>query len=448
MAEKEIKDAIIIGAGTAGMAAAAKIAETGKAVTLIEASSAPGGRARTIEDQKSGEHTDNGQHMAMGAYHGFLKFLGMLGTDDKFTELPPLRMYFLTPENKYKLDTRSLSGRIGAVRAMAGFDAIDWRSKLKMGEFAAKILAGAVFPGHMTAEEVLRENHQTEQSINNFWQPLIIATMNAPIEKASGRVFIRILELAFFGNPDDARMMLPSVPIGELFAPIDDYLKRRNGEIIYDSRAQSVDFVNNRFLVTCSGGRKITAKSLIAAVPPNRLKSLTPRIGGFEKLIGFCEQIDYSPIVSIYIRSRKKLYVPPMAALLRSRLQWIFDRNYIIKQYNDSPDTGRYTITISAADEIFPLPQKEIVDFCAEELMKFFPRLKKNDIIDTKVVKDAHATPLITPGTESIRPANDTNLNGFFVAGDWTDTRLPATLESAARSGFSAAEKCLDFLDR
>ncbi|MFP4527322.1 MAG: hydroxysqualene dehydroxylase HpnE [Candidatus Kapaibacterium sp.] len=436
----------IIGAGAAGLAAAVHLAQSGVKPIVIEASPSPGGRARS-RTAALGETIDNGQHLMIGAYESFIKLLEITGERDSYVALPPFRMDFRRSTNRYRLDTSPFSGRIGAAWAMLRFGALDIQSKLRLAAFVAQIISGRIDAANLTAGDVLRKYGQTPLAIGTFWEPLIVATMNSPIDRASGRLFMNIVRIAFFGRPEDGRLLLPSKSSGEIFAHAERFITSRGGEVYYTKRVSNFEKIDSGFRLICRDNMNFDCDGVISAVPPASLKPILPPGGDFGALAGFCEELEYSPIVSIYIWSRRRLDLPPMTALLDSPLQWIFARDEFISGYSSNGDAHRYAITISAADAIMPMKRNEIIEFTIHELSSFFPDFSENDLINFEIIKEGLATPLFTPEMESRRPENATSMPGMFVAGDWTATGLPATLESAARSGFAAAKKCLEFVN-
>lgn len=433
---------LIIGAGAAGIAAAVELAPH-TPVVLAEARPYIGGRARSFADRDTGEIIDNGQHVLMGCYSDFLSVLQRLGTRRLLRRQEALRVEFAGADGlRDTLDCSALPGAAGVAAGILRLRGLNFASKTAALLFAGAMRAGLLRPDGLTVAEFLRKYRQPPEVIRRLWEPIVLATLNAAPEHAAAVLLAEVLRRAFFGKRDASQLLFAAEGLGELFAPAGNYLENRGGRLLTSHSAEELLVENGRVVaVKFAGGETLACRAVIAAVPPKALARLLPdalrRSPPFDALNDF----RFSPIVSLYLWFDRPVMRGEFAAMLGTTSQWVFNRRALAAAPPDvaARYPGHVAITVSAGDAIAEQSPETLALHCAAETQSAFPEARGASLLAWKVIKEKSATFLATPDVEPRRPRPQTPLPNLFLAGDWTATGLPATLEGAAQSGLAAA---------
>ncbi len=438
---------IIIGAGVAGISAAIGCALAGKKVLLIEQSGYLGGRSRSFTDTATGETIDNGQHVLMGCYSSLLFTLDTLGTSHLLRRQSALSVQFIDADGRRDtLDTSHLPGRAGIVIGILNLKNVTWLSKARALELAIRMQLGRATAGTKTALDFLTYYNQTPEMIDRFWTPIILATLNASPNSASASLLLEVMRRAFFGGRLASQLIISSVGLTQLFEPLKAWLAERGGEILLNTRIESVTIKDETIhSVTSSRGEVFAVENVISAIPPKQLIRILPSEQQTTKEFDQLKKFQFSPIVSVYLWFDRQFFDGDFAAMLGTKTQWIFNRRRIAEATKESirafPE--HLSLTVSAGEDLVDIQPDMVVESCLTELRTAFPKAKKATLLASKVIKEKSATFLATPEIEPIRPKPETPIPNLFLAGDWTATGLPATLEGASQSGFSAAKSAL-----
>jgi squalene-associated FAD-dependent desaturase len=439
MNKKTTYDVIILGAGIAGISSAIHCVKSGKKPLLIESTSNIGGRARSFVDRISGDVIDNGQHVMMGCYSSFFEIIKEIGMMDKF-----LKQEYLTIPFHFKngekdiLITKGIAGFNGPIGMALGLMRLNFlnaRDKRSVLLFAIRLTLGICKPGSMTAKEFLLSEAQSDALIDLIWTPVILATMNGKPEDVSARVFITVLRLAFFGAGDASSLYIPQCGLSELFEPFEEWLKLHGGMMMHGNGAESIIIEDEHITgITLHDGTSLVAKNIISAIPPHALLKILPDDLKKHAYFSELELFHYSPIISLYLWFDTTFPDIDLTAMMDSTIQWIFKKSTTMKSAK-----SLLALTISAGDDIVGLTTEEIALHCANEIRVCFPEMRNATLLHWKVIKEKSATVLFDPDAEERRPKTQGPIKGFYLAGDWTNTGLPATLEGAALSGKVAA---------
>ncbi len=435
----------IVGAGISGTSAALHAAEKKYNVSLFEATDSVGGKARSFFDSKSNEFIDNGQHALMGAYTEFLNICKILGTTKYIYEPQKLSIAFASPNSSLDtLEQTLFQGKYGTLLGLLRFKKLDFASKFSIIQLFSKLLISSPKSGE-SCISFLKKERQTGQAIEIFWEPLILAVMNASVNEAPAALLITVIKKAFLGNSFESKLLLPSTAINKLIAPIESHLKIHKGVLHLSESVKSVEKVGQKFRIATNKANYEFDK-VIFSLSPKRIQKILLIKSQFSLAIDtIVSNMQYSPIISAYLWYNKYLELPEIIALTQTKTQWIFNRSKILQE-----DKGTFPFslacTISAADEIENMKNDQIIDLMDEEIKQCLPHMSGNQLEYARVVRERSATPLFTKDNIHLRPNNQTDIPGLFVAGDWTDTGLPATIEGAALSGKLAAES-LDSTD-
>ena len=426
-------DVIIVGAGVAGISAAVHSIKNGKKPLLIEATANIGGRARSFIDVISGDSIDNGQHVMMGCYSAFIELIDILGMMDFMHKQRSLTIPFHFPDGENDVLRASvlggINGPIGMAMGMLRLSFLSRKEKRSLMFFSLRLKLGMCKPGSMNALEFLQSESQSVNLISLIWTPVILATMNGKPEEVSAKIFMTVLQLAFFGKGDSSSLYIPTCGLSELLKPASDWLIQHGGSIMQSNGVRSIIMENDALIgVELSDGNILESSRIISAIPPHALQKIIPDRYMVHDYFSSLNSMKYSPIVSLYLWFDSSFPEIELAAIMHSSTHWIFP-----KKTNMNGAQSLLALTISAGDEIVSKSTEEIAYHCAEEVKTYFPEMKLASLLHWKVIKEKHATILIDP--EMKRPQQQSPIEGLFLAGDWTETGLPATLEGAALSG-------------
>lgn len=394
----------VVGAGYAGMAAAVTLAERGIPVTVFESGPVPGGRARRVVSQ--GTELDNGQHILVGAYSELFRLMRTVGVPQSAVLRVPLELRYALGFSLRALRLPFPLGLLGGLLLARGLPMSD---RLGAVRFVATLRAnGFRLERDVTVAELLRV-HRQEGAIGHYlWRPLCVSALNTPVAIASARAFLVVLRDALLGGAGASDLVLPRVDLSRLFPdPAAEYVSRNGGEVRLRSPVESIEVLKKDFA------------TIIVAAGPHQLKTLLP---------GVAESHTYQPIYTCYLQYGDGVKLPfPMIGLADGLVQWVFDRGTLLGE------KGRLACVISAQGDHQQMSQDELAEVCHREL-------KKNNLVDenplwTRVIAEKRATITCSVG----RPSIETAMPGVHIAGDYTDTEYPPTLEAAVRSGVRAA---------
>ncbi|MCS7176117.1 MAG: hydroxysqualene dehydroxylase HpnE [Candidatus Kapabacteria bacterium] len=427
-----MSQAVVVGAGVAGMSAAVHLTLRGWRVKLVEAAITVGGRATSVWDSVAGEFVDCGQHVFIGAYREFLALLRIIGSEHLVGSGGPLRFQFWDGEQHFLFDAGRMPGRLGflaALNCLPGMKAID---KLRLFR-ALWDLAVRGIPETPVAE-FLRRSRQSLAAQRAFWWPMTLATLNTTPEEASVTLLRVVLREGFLQGSVAARFIVPSCSLLELFQPIAGWLESHGGELRLGVTAEAVLYGSSQvYGIRIRGGELLRADAVILAVPPWVLPRLFPALLHLPEYRCFLESASYSPIVTLYLWLREPLMTEPICAFAHPDLHWAFRR------------PTRYgaevvALVTSAADHLLHLPRQMLVERLLKAFVKAFPTFRLELVLRQRLMVERRATLKVTPTLNALRPSGVTQWPNLMLAGDWLQTGFPCTLEGAACSGRAAAE--------
>ena len=437
-----MKKVIIIGGGFAGLSAAAELSSAGFHVTLIEQRRFLGGRAFSFFDKNTGLELDNGQHILMGCYENTFRFLEKIGVTDKLYFQKDLCVDFLdTTGNACRLNCMPLPAPFHILAGILRFKAISLSERIRMLNMAKGVMFGnTTNSSHdLTITEWLKMLGQGEKARETLWDIITLATMNEHPDKSSAAIFRNVMKKAFFSLRRNSRIVLPVVPLSSLFTEAAEIYIRKNGGSIEKGIAVSTLLTRNNSVsgVQLKDGRIFCGDYYISAVPYYSVQKLFAGSGFLGTELNSVPGLRPSPIISIHLLFNKPLTEQTFAALLNSPIQWVFNKEKI---FRDTAYRGLLSIVISGAHEYIDVPSEKLVEMALRELKKVIPATSTARLLSCKVIKERHATFPPQPGVDECRPSQKTSIKNLFLAGDWTDTGLPATIEGAVLSGHKCAK--------
>lgn len=425
----------IIGGGVAGLSAAVFLADKGFAVTLTEASPKLGGRTYSFFDKTFGDIIDNGQHILASWYHNTFDFLKIIGSYDKLSFQKQLEVRFIDDNaQNYVLKASKLPPPLHLAFGLMKYKALDFKDQQSVASLVNVIKSDKIKDSElkdMNTDELFRLSKQTEKGINNFWKPFIIAVFNAEPANTSAYSFSKIIKTGFI-EKGGSNLVIPDAFLNDIFIePAGQFLKLKNAKIFINKKASKINFSNNAVTsVILEDNSEIKSDFYISSVPFFDFKNL---VNGE---LGYKGELKSSPIVNIHLKFDKsidELIRHKFVGLLNTHSQWVF-------RVKDN----QICIVISAANEIAEMDKDKIINLAIEELNKCVPEFNNHKIIAQRVIKEMRAT--FIPDKESLknRPDNVTKYHNFFIAGDWTNTGLPATIEGAVKSAKICTENILN----
>jgi hydroxysqualene dehydroxylase len=433
----------IIGGGLSGLAAAVELVSNGVDVALFEQSPRLGGRCYSYIDSKTGDVVENGQHVLLGAYHNTLRYLKMVGTRDCLHHERRLVLPFHHPTKGRAvfalsslpkpfhltagmLKCKLLSFNDRQKLLKVGFELNGWNSELE------KKLST------LTIDQWLTGLHQSEEAKQSFWYPVAISVMNESPQKASALLFARSLKAAFMGKKSDSAFLIPSIGQTELYASgAEMILKNKKSKFFLNTEVQTILVENSKAIgLQIGDGKTVRANNIISAVPYFSLHGLIPNKFRSETPFADLHRFESSAIISIHLWFDQDIMDVPYIGLIGKDIQWIFNRRRIMKVENNK--TGYLSAVISAANDFVNLSKAELVAMALNNLREAFPESGQANLIHSIVIKEKRATFSPTNDVECFRPTTESPIRNLFLAGDWTATGLPPTIEGAVLSGFRA----------
>jgi squalene-associated FAD-dependent desaturase len=434
---------VVVGGGWAGLSAALALVERGVDVQVIEKRAILGGRAYSYRAREAGHVVDNGQHLLMGCYDATLKFLHRIGAEDRVEIQPQLSVPFLDPDRgaatfRCASAPSPLHLTLGALRY--GHLSTSERLRLLLGGMRVALMYRG--GSSATVSQALDEAGQGHAARKCFWNPLAIAVLNELPERASADLFAEVLRRVFFARAAASRIVFPRVGLSDLFAePAARAIEKAGGAIESGPAVREIAMADDRATgVLIQGQMLARADAVILAVPPPAVTPLLPeRLRSAAPFVGLGE-LRAAPIVSAHLWFAKSFATERMAGFLDGPIHWLFTPPM-------QPASGRYvTLVASGAHELAGKPGEEILRIARHELARYVPVTRELDTTDELVVKETQATFAATPEEQPRRLGVRTPVANLFLAGDWTDTGLPATLESAVLSGERAAAAAARYL--
>lgn len=425
----------IIGGGWAGMAAATVLATHDIAPTVFEAAQTLGGRARRVVSNQ--KNLDNGLHILIGAYSETIRMIRMVnesGCEEGLLRLP----LQLRVEPGFNLRAWPLPRPLNMAAGLLCAHGLGFPAKLAALQFMRSLRRKQFRcnPG-TTVSDLLRQYHQPDPIVENLWKPLCISALNTGIDEADAQVFLRVLRDSLVGPAGASDLLLPQVDFSALFPePAADLVRRHGGEIRLGETVSALRALDQQFEITASSTERFS--HVIVAVAPHRLEQVAGTIPQLGSEVEMVRRFQYQPIYSVFLQYPHEISLPAaMIGMRNGFVQWVFDRGKL------SAQRGMIGVVISASGPHQALSRDELARRTHEELAQVYslPVPKWSQVIAEK-----RATFACVPGLK--RPANETAIKGLFLAGDYTESPYPATLEAAVRSGSQCAQHILEQLGR
>ena len=480
------KEVIIVGGGLAGLAAAVVLADEGFQITVVERRPFLGGRASSYplpnpqrlgsiadpepwesapvhseeaatNSSRSAQQTDseaceayidNCQHILMKCCTNLLDFYQRLSVDHLITFFD--RFTFLDQNGRVAvLKGSNLPAPFHLIPSFIQFHPLGWRDKLALAYGLWCMMRERQQLKELdriTMLDWLQKHRQSPGAIDIFWRPVLVSALNEQIELASARYGVKVFLDGFLNHPKSFHMGVPRVPLGELYTePCLAYLKAKGGQVHLRRSVAGIEMNNSRVGgIIMSDGARVVGDYYLSTVPPEILLKLLPaQLLDNSAYFRNLKRFESSPITSIYLWFDRPVTDLENCAILGHEVQWLFRRNDDRREAD--PINHEYlALVVSASRRLVPLSPKEIIGLALDDLRAVLPTSGQAKLLHGVVLKEPFATFSCRAGCDEYRLEQRTPFENFFVAGDWTKTDWPPTMEGAVRSSYRCAELVLE----
>jgi len=454
-----LSQAIIIGGGLAGLAAGAALAERRFGVTILESRPRLGGRASSFSDPVTGETIDNCQHVAMGCCTNFRAFCQLVGIEGHFhTES---ELHFIGPDGtRYAWKASSLPAPFHLMPAFFRLGYLTLGQKIT----AARALRSLVRHGGRPGESFagwLKRHRQPAEVIERFWEVVLVSALSESMDRIDVGYARKVFVDGFLANREGWKVVVPNQPLDEIYSPVKSWLERRGATVRTSAGVDRIEFANDRAVaVHLRNGERIEADDVVVAVPWDRTEALlkdaparspaSPKKPGFCELPGFSGPTESAPISSVHLWFDRPITDLPHAVFVGKSSQWLFQRgeesNAAAASGSGGAPPGRsfyYQVVVSASRGFLQMESRQAIELVRQELASVWPIVNEAKLLRGRVVTEHKAVFSPLPGIDDLRPSQHTSIPNLHLAGDWTRTGWPATMEGAVKSGFLAAASVL-----
>lgn len=429
---------IVIGGGLAGLATASALAPRGFEVTILESRGRLGGRAGSFTDPTTGQLIDTCQHVSMGCCTNLAHFCRTVGIDHLLQPQPAL--YFMTADGRVsRFAADRWPAPLHLARSFLQAHYLSAGDKVRIA-WGLAALARSSDEDDSPFLEWLVRHRQTASCIERFWGVVLTSALNESPQRMGLRYARKVILDGFLRHRRGFEVELPAVPLGRLYGEeLGLWFDKHGVRCLLNHRAQSLKLVDDRVHgVELRGGETMHADWYVAAVPFDRLLDLLPaETVESHEVFRNLRKLETAPITSIHLWFDRPVMTHPHLVLVGCTGQWIFNRG------ETAPDEHYIQVVVSASRQFDSVGHQEVQRLILDEVKVLLPEAREAELIRSKVVTERSATFSAVPGVDRWRSVNQSPIDNLILAGDWTATGWPATMEGAVRSGYLAAEVIL-----
>ena len=441
----------IVGAGVAGLAAGCALAEAGYTVTLFERRPYVGGRASSYPHPGSGQTIDNCQHILLGCCTNLRSLLSRVGREDAVAWTSHIT-YIEPGGRRSVVRSTALPAPFQSAPSFLRAQCFSFADKRAIAHGLRQFFTGypADVPGGESFLTWARRHGQTPGALRRFWEPILQSALNDDLDRISVHYAGKVLRDSFLNSAEAGRIGVPLLPLSEMYSGAAAYLQARGGTVHLRTGVEQLEQTTEGWrLHTRSGDGAHTFDDIVLALPfeaTERLVTSLPASPARDALLKNFERFEHAPLVGVHLWFDREITELPHAVLLDATIQWMYQRDKL--QSAPAGQGSHLELVVSVAHKLVPMSQRDIIELAVRELALFFPAVREARLLQAIVTKEVRATFSVPPGLDAHRPGARTAWPGLYLAGDWTDTGWPATMEGAARSGFLAAEAATGGLHR
>jgi zeta-carotene desaturase len=431
----------VVGGGVAGMSAACALAEAGMRVRLVERRSYLGGRATSFLHPGVGEVIDNCQHVLFGCCTNLAGFYRRIGVADRIRWTSGMTM--IEPGGRRSpLGPSWLPAPLHGLPRLLAARAFTLRDKAALGRAFRALLRPVPADSTESLAAWLARNGQTKGALDRFWRLVIASALNADIDSIALPYAAKVVRELFMNSAEAGRMGLSTVPLGELYVGAAELLRGRGGAVSLGEAVESASWDEgaSRWALAARSG-SLASEFLVLALPFEAMASLLPRMPDREGAGALAAKIgrhEHWPICSVHLWFDREITELDHAVLLDREVHWMFNKGRLQAWRRRA---GSYLeLVVSASRAFAALSREEAVARAVADLAEFFPVVRSARLEKAAFVKELRATFGVPPGIDASRPSCASPWPNCFLAGDWTATGWPSTMEGASRSGHLAAE--------
>ena len=437
----------IAGGGLAGLAAACALSDAGFRVTLLEKRPFLGGRASSYEHPGTGEVVDNCQHVLFRVCTNLVKFYERIGVADQIRWFD--QMNFIEPGGRISVMKSSpLPAPLHTAPSFLHFPFLSAADKLAITRALAPLTLTTQRDNGKSFKDWLDAHGQTKHAVTRFWHPILISALSEELDRISVSAAAQVVRESM-KTPIARHMGVPTLPLTDLYNAAGDYVRSHGGELLFRCPIDSFAAEDTRVSLSTRGNNEGAEPRqvfdyLLIALPFDALESILPNDNSSAPIREKISHFENSPITGIHLWFDRQISELDHAVLLDRTIQWMFHKSRLqpmrIQSENGNGGGSYIELVVSSSKTLIEKSRSEIVDLALAEVREFFPAAREANLLKSTVIKEVNATYSPRPGIDAHRPTPATNWPRVFLAGDWTATGWPATMEGAVRSGYLAAE--------
>ncbi len=443
MQPDQLKTAIVVGGGVAGMSAACALAEAGLRVKLVERRGYLGGRASSYRHPGVDEVIDNCQHVLFGCCTNLIGFYRRIGVANRIHWTNSMTMIEPGGQRRTALGpTRWLPAPLHGLPSLLAAPAFTRDDKKALVRAFRAFMRPIPENSNETLGAWLKRNGQTPGAINRFWRLVIASALNADVDEIALPYAAKVIRELFLNSAEAGAMGMSTLPLSELYNGAERFLRDHGSEVVFNGGVEGAawDEETSQWTLTTRAG-EVVGEYLVLAVPfeaMDRILPLMPPAAGAEVLAKQIARQQHGPICSVHLWFDREITDLDHAVLLDREIHWMYNKSRL-QPWRKS--TGSYLeLVISASHEFAARSREDAIELAVRELAEFFPVVHAAKLEKAALVKEVRATFTVPPGIDRSRPGTDSPWPNCVLAGDWIQTGWPSTMESAARSGHLAAE--------
>src|SRR5579864_4521720 len=438
----------IAGGGLAGLAAACALSDNGFRVTLFEKRPFLGGRASSWEHPGTGEVVDNCQHVLFRVCTNLIEFYQRIGVANQIRWYD--EMTFIEPGGRTStMKSSALPAPLHTAPSFFHFPFLSAADKLAIARALVPLTLTTQRDTGESFEQWLERHGQTQRAVDRFWKPILVSALSEHLDRISISYAVQVVRESM-KSPEARQMGVPTIPLTDLYNAAGDYIGARGGELRMRSSVETfrAEASQVRVQLTDKSGESCAESAsafdyLVLALPFDGLDRVLPQDSESNPLRAMLGHFEPCPITGIHLWFDRQISDLDHAVLLDRTIQWMFHKSRLqpIRAQLGEGDVGSYIeLVVSASKSLIEKSRSEIVDLVLSEVREFFPAAREAKLVKSTVIKEIHAVYSPCPGIDAYRPPATTVWPRVFLAGDWTATAWPATMEGAVRSGYLAAE--------